>query len=300
MSSKKNMIDMSLDEIAQKEGTKLKEDLERKGNNLRGPPKRNPGRREFTGGPMRRSPRLKRDTPYIKRSSDKDEKWVHDGFEHLHGNGPRATRVMNAPVNILWGTMVVIDNLKYDVLEDDLKDLMEVIGPVESIKISYDPSGRSLGKAGVVFRSKYDAEQAVKEYHGVEIDGQKMKVEIGSKVKIMVSKDSLSSWRGNSKPGRRPKDDRPREDYPPKEDRRRDDKPLDKPKDKPNEFRKDRPRDTNRDRKDDRTTRQNHRDHSDRPARDNHRPRDEKPSHRDETQNPPKSAQDRENYEVKI
>jgi THO complex subunit 4 len=292
------MIDMSLDEIAQKEG-KLKEDLERKGN-IRGPPIRNPARRESTaGGPMRRSPhRIKRDTPYIKRSSDRDEKWVHDGFEHLHGNGPRAPRVINTPVNILWGTMVVIDNLKYDVLEDDLKDLMEVIGPVESIKISYDSSGRSLGKAGVVFRSKYDAEQAVKEYHGVEIDGQKMKVEIGSKVKIMVSKDSIPSWRGNSKPLRRSKDERGREDYALKEDRRRDDKLMDKNKDKPNELRKDRPRDTNRERKDDRT-RPNNREYSDRSSRDNNRPRDEKPPHRDESQNLPK-VQDRENYEVKI
>jgi len=188
--------------------------------------------------------------------------------------------------------MVVIDNLKYDVLEDDLRDLMEPIGPVESIKISYDSSGRSLGKAGVVFRSKYDAEQAVKEYHGVDIDGQKMKVEIGSKVKIVVSKDSLaSSWRGNSKPGRRSKDERGREDHGIKEDRRRlDDKPMDKNKDKSNESRKDRPREPNRDRKDDRTRQINRESYQDRSSRDNNNTRargDEKPP-RDEPLNQPK------------
>jgi len=288
------MIDMSLDEIAQREGGKLKEDHEREG--ISSGPKRKPppnyNRRE-SGGPLRRSPqRLKRDAPYIKRSSDRDEKWVHDRFEHLHGNGPRAPRVLNTPVNILWGTMVVIDNLKYDVLEDDLRDLMEPIGPVESIKISYDSSGRSLGKAGVVFRSKYDAEQAVKEYHGVDIDGQKMKVEIGSKVKIVVSKDSLaSSWRGNSKPGRRSKDERGREDHGIKEDRRRlDDKPMDKNKDKSNESRKDRPREPNRDRKDDRTRQINRESYQDRSSRDNNNTRargDEKPP-RDEPLNQPK------------
>jgi len=205
--------------------------------------------------------------------------------------------VQSTPVNIMWGTMVIIDNLKYDVLEDDLKDLMEAIGPVESIKISYDSSGRSEGKASVVFRAKYDAEQAVKEYHGVEIDGQKMVIEIGSKVKIMVTKEP-SSWRdrGNFKSGRRSstKEERGRDDRPFKEDRRRDDtKPLDR--NKSNDTRKEdrtRPRDSNnppRDRKEDRTRQNNPpRDYA---ARDNNnRAREDKPA-RDETQN-----QGRENY----
>jgi len=186
---------------------------------------------------------------------------------------------------------VVIDNLKYDVLEDDLRELMEVIGPIESIKIEYDPSGRSKGKAEVVFRSKYDAEQAVKEYNAVEIDGQKMKVEIGTKVKIMGTRENSTSFRGergNFRTGWKGREDRGggKEEWS-KEERRRggDDKQGNWNKDKPREWKEDRQqnqRDNNRGNRKDQD-RNNNRDkkrdsNSDKSSRDsnNNRNRDDK------------------------
>jgi THO complex subunit 4 len=256
MASKKNMIDMSLDEIAQKEGRLSntsnnnngnKEDVERRG--MRNRRRGGTGNRREGGGAVRRNPgRMKRDTPYTRiKPSERDEKWGHDGFEQLNGDGTRAQRSVsyNTPASYIWGTMVVIDNLKYDVLEDDLRELMEVIGPIESIKIAYDSSGRSQGKAEVVFRSKYDAEQAVKEYNAVEIDGQKMKVDIGTKVKIMGTRENSTSFRGergNFRTGWKGREDRGggKEDWG-KEDRRRgDDKQGNWNKDKPRDWKDDR------------------------------------------------------------
>eukprot|EP01125_Pyxidicula_operculata_P021435 TRINITY_DN824_c1_g1_i4.p1 TRINITY_DN824_c1_g1~~TRINITY_DN824_c1_g1_i4.p1 ORF type:complete len:148 (-),score=41.16 TRINITY_DN824_c1_g1_i4:87-530(-) len=101
-------------------------------------------------------------SPY-SRGADQD-RWGHDGFEHERGdrsdrghNRDRAPR-NNGP----QGSKVKVENLKFDVLESDLEDLFSKTGRVESVKVFYDKSGRSLGEAEVVFRSELDAEEAVK------------------------------------------------------------------------------------------------------------------------------------------
>jgi len=79
---------------------------------------------------------------------------------------------------------------------------METIGSVESVTISYDLSGRSKGKAEVIFRSRPDAERAVKEYDGHTIDEQPMKVYIIGRTKVGGSRfrsDSIISNRRNTR-----------------------------------------------------------------------------------------------------
>jgi len=89
-----------------------------------------------------------------------------------------------------FGTKIAIENLKYDVLESDLKDLMGNVGTVEQVKIFYDNSGRSEGKAEVVFKKREDAERAVKEYDGAAIDDQTMFVTMKGRTRV-----SSKGWR---------------------------------------------------------------------------------------------------------
>jgi THO complex subunit 4 len=41
------------------------------------------------------------------------------------------------------GTKIVVKNLKYDILEDDVKELFATVGEVKKAEIVYDRSGRS-------------------------------------------------------------------------------------------------------------------------------------------------------------
>lgn len=57
-------------------------------------------------------------------------------------------------------------NLKFDILEDDVRELFGTVGEVKKAEIVYDRSGRSKGIARVWYARKSDAEKAIKQYDG--------------------------------------------------------------------------------------------------------------------------------------
>ena len=65
------------------------------------------------------------------------------------------------------GIKVLVKNLKFDILEDDVTELFATVGKVTKAEIVYDRSGRSKGLARVWFARKADAEKAIKEYDGM-------------------------------------------------------------------------------------------------------------------------------------
>lgn len=81
------------------------------------------------------------------------------------------------PVRSPPGFAVSVDNLFYEVTEQELKDLFTAIGPLKRARIQYDAAGRSLGSAMVVFESESDAHAAVSKYDGANLDGQNLKLE---------------------------------------------------------------------------------------------------------------------------
>ncbi|RQM25933.1 hypothetical protein B5M09_000148 [Aphanomyces astaci] len=89
------------------------------------------------------------------------------------------------------GHKIFVTNLKFDVLEDDLKELFGTVGKVSKAEIVYDKSGRSKGTARVWFVRRNDAEQAVKRYDGRLLDDQALKI---------VLDDAATSGNGNANP----------------------------------------------------------------------------------------------------
>lgn len=120
-----------------------------------------------------------------------NEDWTHDKFD---ADGAEPKPVVAKPSKPAAprreeGSKVTIQNLKYDVTEDDLKvhmlqshtasnvpvlmkvlhrsqELFEQYGSVLSAKIRFEKDGRSTGNAYVIMRTRIDARKAVDELNG--------------------------------------------------------------------------------------------------------------------------------------
>lgn len=135
-----------------------------------------------TGGGVQRRTRGARrtTTPYSRSTPGSIEtSWKHDlyqdeeEFEDFDDDA-----VNDGPRGLETGTKVQITNLAYSVLSEDLKDLFESVGDIKRATVHFDKSGRSLGKATVVFSRRGDAVAAVKKYNNVPLDDQPMKISL--------------------------------------------------------------------------------------------------------------------------
>ena len=72
---------------------------------------------------------------------------------------------------------IYIGNLSYDVSSEQLKEVFEAYGTVSSAKVITDRnSGRSKGFGFVEMDNKAEAEAAIEQLDGAEIDGRPVKV----------------------------------------------------------------------------------------------------------------------------
>ena len=70
-----------------------------------------------------------------------------------------------------------VGNLSYSLLQDDLTQIFNQIGEVESVKIITDKeTNRSKGFGFVEMQSKDDAQKAISELDGKEVDGRALRV----------------------------------------------------------------------------------------------------------------------------
>ncbi|RLN85769.1 hypothetical protein BBJ28_00007051 [Nothophytophthora sp. Chile5] len=65
------------------------------------------------------------------------------------------------------GTKILVKNLKFDILEEEVRELFGTVGEVSKAEIVYDRSGRSKGIARVWFARRSDADKAIKQYDGM-------------------------------------------------------------------------------------------------------------------------------------
>ncbi|KEF60944.1 uncharacterized protein A1O9_02508 [Exophiala aquamarina CBS 119918] len=97
-------------------------------------------------------PRERRD-----RKDDRRE----DDYEHDRDPPPAKIRV---------------ENLNYELTEDDIYDLFTRIGPVLDAKLRYDRAGRSDGIAFVTYQHLADARAAIRDYDGANAKGQPIRL----------------------------------------------------------------------------------------------------------------------------
>ena len=65
------------------------------------------------------------------------------------------------------GTKILVKNLKFDILEEEVRELFGTVGEVSKAEIGYDRSGRSKGIARVWFTRRSDADKAIEQYDGM-------------------------------------------------------------------------------------------------------------------------------------
>ncbi|EXJ79682.1 hypothetical protein A1O3_07963 [Capronia epimyces CBS 606.96] len=69
-------------------------------------------------------------------------------------------------------TKLRVENLHYDLTEDEIYTLFERIAPVLDAKLRYDRAGRSEGVAFVTYQHVADARTAIREFDGANAKGQ--------------------------------------------------------------------------------------------------------------------------------
>lgn len=125
-------------------------------------------------GPAPRPVDPEREVPGLRAARlDGNAPWQHDMHQHAAGNRPRGPRAPS-----LVGTKLYIYNLDFNVTNEDVKELFETIGPLVSHRVHYDRAGRSQCTAEVVFADRAQAVLAQKKYHGIELDGKPMTIDL--------------------------------------------------------------------------------------------------------------------------
>ena len=73
-------------------------------------------------------------------------------------------------------TRITIRNLHYDISEEDLEDLLSMVGDVVEVVVEYDHTGRSTGVAHITFTKPEDARIAIQRLDQETLDGQVMHI----------------------------------------------------------------------------------------------------------------------------
>ncbi|RFU26723.1 hypothetical protein B7463_g9610, partial [Scytalidium lignicola] len=141
-------------------------------------------RQESRGPRGRRGGRRNDRNDYPRDGSIRDEprnidsEWVHDKFESDSGRRPARTERRRSPERA-YDTVTPklrVENLHYDLTEEDLDDLFNRIGPVQKLALVYDRAGRSEGIAYVTYEYAQDARRAIREFDGANAKGQPIRL----------------------------------------------------------------------------------------------------------------------------
>ncbi|KAL2839909.1 hypothetical protein BJY01DRAFT_23064 [Aspergillus pseudoustus] len=149
------------------------------------PQRQNRGQNRGGRGQGRRSNGVKK--PYRDDRVDLDLDWVHDKYEDdrdsrpsRSSRRPRGDRYSPSPDRGPSGTRLRIENLHYDITENDLDELFRRIGSVSNVSLVYDRAGRSEGVAYVTYSRYADAKAAIAEFDGANAKGQPIRISIAT------------------------------------------------------------------------------------------------------------------------
>ncbi|KAH7417565.1 putative RNA binding protein [Cadophora sp. MPI-SDFR-AT-0126] len=136
----------------------------------RGVPRQGRERTEYPRDGVRKSTR--------EDNRNIDSEWVHDKFDNDTGRRPARAERRYSPEQQYEtaSSKLRVENIHYDLTEDDLDDLFNRIGPVLKLSLTYDRAGRSEGVAYVTYESAQDAKAAVREFDGANAKGQPIRL----------------------------------------------------------------------------------------------------------------------------
>ncbi|RVX71532.1 hypothetical protein B0A52_05104 [Exophiala mesophila] len=171
-------MDRSLDEtIAERQKSSYR--------GRRGPP---PSRRRDYNSSRDNYPRDGVRKPARDERTNLDNDWVHDRYDDDPDSDRRAPdrfrerrdrrRDDHPPESDreVPPAKIRVENLHYDLTQDDIYDLFTRIAPVESAKLHYDRAGRSDGVAFVTYANVADARSAIREFDGANAKGQPIRL----------------------------------------------------------------------------------------------------------------------------
>jgi RNA recognition motif-containing protein len=88
-----------------------------------------------------------------------------------------APHEVSQTINYFQHMNIYVGNLDYEVNETDLKDIFEEFGTIRETKVIYDKfSGRSKGFGFVTMDNSEEANKAMKELNGSELENRTMVV----------------------------------------------------------------------------------------------------------------------------
>ncbi|CAG8456839.1 4355_t:CDS:2 [Ambispora gerdemannii] len=106
-----------------------------------------------------------------------NSQWSHDLYEDGHAHGSLSSSSTTRYTSYQNGnSKLLVENLFYEVTQDDLQDLFSKTGAIKKVFLHYDRAGRSLGVADVIFEDPKDAAAALKKYNGTMLEGQEMRI----------------------------------------------------------------------------------------------------------------------------
>jgi len=116
---------------------------------------------------------------------DESRLWVHDKFEddpnnaHQRQNpGDPGMRDTGGSLQAFTGIKIKVENIHYDLGEDELMGLFRRQGTVAKLALLYDRAGRSEGIAYVTYNNEGDAQRAIEEYDGANANGQPIRISL--------------------------------------------------------------------------------------------------------------------------
>ncbi|KAJ3337810.1 hypothetical protein HDU93_000485 [Gonapodya sp. JEL0774] len=81
-----------------------------------------------------------------------------------------------------------VGNINFNLTSDDVKQVFEAFGPVDSVSLQYDSDvGKSKGYAFVHFQRPEDAKKALEQMNGFELAGRQLKVGLSDKALGIVT-----------------------------------------------------------------------------------------------------------------
>ncbi|KAL8792468.1 MAG: hypothetical protein Q9195_004924 [Heterodermia aff. obscurata] len=140
--------------------------------------------------------------------------WIHDKYE----DEPQSRRPIRGPRNVRIdryspdlepapaGARIRVDNLHYDLTEDDLDGLFSEIGPLQSLSLRFDRAGRSSGTAYVSYTHLADARIAIREFDGANANGQPIRLTLLPSGPSNSAASNGIGIRGRAAPTRNPFD----------------------------------------------------------------------------------------------